>query len=435
MLDAIVDRRRPEGARSRGSSGTCWALPAAASRRPRRRGAARMTLEELTPWLFARTAGGIRWGLETTRELLAGAGDPHRQFRFAPRRRAPTGRGRWRRSATRRFARTGARRVGLYTSPHLVSFAERIRIDGRPADEAPHRRGGGASAAGDRAHGRHLLRGDHRDRLPLLRARRAWRSAVVEVGLGGRLDATNVLAPLVTAVTNVARTTRSTWASRLAAIAREKAGIFKAGVPALTAERGPRDAGGAAGSARRRPGRPSDRWRRRPSPRRAGRGRRGRSVLVPLRAPGASARCGSPLRGRAPGAERRSSRPSCWRCLPGGAPADVGGGGAGLRRGRAGRAASRWSGSAAPPGSSTWRTTRRARRRWPTPWTRLDLPRPLVAGGRHPRRQGLARDAGPAAGPRGRRRAHPPPLRPRRRAAGTRGGGSLGRAAGSGAAG
>src|SRR5690606_33664188 len=61
-------------------------------------------------------------------------------------------------------------------------------------------------------------------------------TAVVEVGLGGRLDATNVLTPLVTVVTNVALDHTAELGESLGAVAAEKAGIFKAGVPAIVGE-------------------------------------------------------------------------------------------------------------------------------------------------------------------------------------------------------
>jgi dihydrofolate synthase / folylpolyglutamate synthase len=80
--------------------------------------------------------------------------------------------------------------------------------------------------------------------------------AVVEVGLGGRLDATNVLDPLVSGVTNVGSTTPSTWAT-LEEIAFEKAGIFKPGVPALVGAREPEAPLECSGAARRRSAR---RW-------------------------------------------------------------------------------------------------------------------------------------------------------------------------------
>jgi dihydrofolate synthase/folylpolyglutamate synthase len=197
-----------------------------------------MRLDDLAEWLSARTTGGIRWGLERTKELLAGADDPHRRFRSVHV-GGTNGKGSVAalcESALR--ADPAGRRVGLYTSPHLVSFAERIRIDGRPApDEA-------ILAAAER-----LLPAIERTGATFFEATTAIaflcfadagvEVAVVEVGLGGRLDSTNVITPLATAVTNVALDHTQYLGESREAIAREKAGIFKPRIPALTGEADP----------------------------------------------------------------------------------------------------------------------------------------------------------------------------------------------------
>ncbi len=197
-----------------------------------------MRLGDLAEWLSARTTGGIRWGLERTEELLAGADDPHRRFRSVHV-GGTNGKGSVAalcESALR--ADAAGRRVGLYTSPHLVSFAERIRIDGRPAPEEA------IVAAAER-----LLPAIERTGATFFEATTAIAFlcfadagvdvAVVEVGLGGRLDSTNVITPLASAVTNVALDHTQYLGESLESIAREKAGIFKPRVPALTGETDP----------------------------------------------------------------------------------------------------------------------------------------------------------------------------------------------------
>jgi dihydrofolate synthase/folylpolyglutamate synthase len=197
-----------------------------------------MRLDDLAEWLSARTTGGIRWGLERTEELLAGADDPHRRFRSVHV-GGTNGKGSVAalcESALR--ADPAGRRVGLYTSPHLVSFAERIRIDGRPAPEEA------ILTAAER-----LLPAIERTGATFFEATTAIaflcfadagvEVAVVEVGLGGRLDSTNVITPLATAVTNVALDHTQYLGGSLEEIAREKAGIFKPGVPALTGDTNP----------------------------------------------------------------------------------------------------------------------------------------------------------------------------------------------------
>src|SRR5690606_5675739 len=204
-------------------------------RGPRRRGpgpGARMTLDELTPWLFARTSGGIRWGLERTEELLAGVGDPHRHFRSVLI-GGTNGKGSVAALCDSVLREAAGGRIGLYTSPHLVSFSERIRVDGVPvADDVLAAAAARLRASIERT-GASFFEATTAMAL-LAFADAGVEMAVVEVGLGGRLDATNLLTPLVTAVTNVARDHEEYLGDDLAGIAREKGGIFKEGVPALT---------------------------------------------------------------------------------------------------------------------------------------------------------------------------------------------------------
>ena len=137
--------------------------------------------------------------------------------------------------------RRAGHRVGLYTSPHLIRFHERIQVDGRPVTD-------GALAAlveevrracpwhdgGDE--GERLTYFEFATLLALLHfAREPVGVAVVEVGLGGRFDATNAVAPLVTAVSRIGFDHVQILGDTLGAIAREKAGIFKRGVPAVVA--------------------------------------------------------------------------------------------------------------------------------------------------------------------------------------------------------
>lgn len=128
--------------------------------------------------------------------------------------------------------RAAGHRTGLYTSPHLVDFAERIRAGG---GTMPHE--AIVALVGEL---RAALAGagiglTHFEFATLLAfewfARIGVEVAVVEVGLGGRLDATNVVQPLVTVVTTIGRDHEEFLGRELAGIAREKAGIAKRGVP------------------------------------------------------------------------------------------------------------------------------------------------------------------------------------------------------------
>lgn len=197
---------------------------------------AQLTLDELTPWLFSRTTGGIRWGLERTQELLAGVDDPHRRFRSVHI-GGTNGKGSVAALCDAVLRADGKMRVGLYTSPHLVSFRERIRVDGVPvADEVIV----GAAETLRPAIGRTGASFFEATTAMafLIFAEQGVDVAVVEVGLGGRLDATNVLTPAVTAITNVAVDHEEYLGTSPAGIAAEKAGILKRGVPAISAVEG-----------------------------------------------------------------------------------------------------------------------------------------------------------------------------------------------------
>ncbi len=132
----------------------------------------------------------------------------------------------------------GGHRVGVYTSPHLVSVRERIVADGVPID---------ADAFAEwttflRPHIERLDASFFEATTAIAFADLAARGVdvgVIEVGLGGRLDATNVITPLVSVVTKIAREHTEYLGDDLASIAREKAGIAKPGVPFVTGERDP----------------------------------------------------------------------------------------------------------------------------------------------------------------------------------------------------
>lgn len=125
-------------------------------------------------------------------------------------------------------------RVGLYTSPHLIRFNERIKINGKPIGNSDVV---SAFKAVRKVH--------HGDREPTFFEfatamaftefkRQGVQWAVVETGMGGRLDATNVVRPVVSVITNISLEHQSYLGSSLAEIAGEKAGIIKEGTPVIT---------------------------------------------------------------------------------------------------------------------------------------------------------------------------------------------------------
>jgi dihydrofolate synthase/folylpolyglutamate synthase len=179
--------------------------------------------------LYALAPRGALLGLERVREAATQFGHPER--RFSSLHVAGTnGKGSVSAMAAS-MGREAGLRVGLYTSPHLSRFTERIQIDGEPVSEDA------LVPTLD-----HVL-----DRCPELTffetatiaafqlfAELGVELAVVEVGLGGRLDATNVLeAPRATAITRIALDHTDRLGTTIASIAREKAGIVKPGVPVV----------------------------------------------------------------------------------------------------------------------------------------------------------------------------------------------------------
>lgn len=191
-------------------------------------------------WLDGLELLGVRLGLESMR-LIAGALD-HPEHSCAIVHVAGTN-GKGSVAAMLAHALTAAgHRTGRYTSPHLIDLEERVAIDGRPI----------APPALDAALGRvYEAVGQLRQsgalaaeptyfEVTTAAAFEVFRNAhvtigVVEVGLGGRLDATNIVAPVMTAITPVDRDHEAQLGTTLAAIAHEKAGIIKAGVPVAVA--------------------------------------------------------------------------------------------------------------------------------------------------------------------------------------------------------
>jgi dihydrofolate synthase / folylpolyglutamate synthase len=147
--------------------------------------------------------------------------------------------------------RAAGRRTGLYTSPHLVDFAERIRAGGLAM---PHDAIVGLVRELRTALAGAAIELTHFEFATLLAfewfARIGVEVGVVEVGLGGRLDATNVLAPLVTGITSIGHDHEDFLGRDLLGIAREKAGIAKAGVPLVVGPVAPDVEGAIADVAR-----------------------------------------------------------------------------------------------------------------------------------------------------------------------------------------
>jgi dihydrofolate synthase/folylpolyglutamate synthase len=142
-----------------------------------------------------------------------------------------------------RALRAAGRRTGRYTSPHLVSLTERVALDGAPIDDetfdalAAHVLEVEAACRADGRLHAHATFFEVTTAIALEAFRRAAVDvAVLEVGLGGRFDATNVVSPVATAIVSIDLDHMTQLGPTRAAIAAEKAGIARAGVPMVAGE-------------------------------------------------------------------------------------------------------------------------------------------------------------------------------------------------------
>jgi len=179
-------------------------------------------------------------GLERIRAVLAALGNPEKSYRVIHV-AGTNGKG-----STCAMIAAGLRaagiRTGLFTSPHLVEPTERIQIDGIPVTQAQFSRAFDVvhQAAGT------LELDAHPSYFETVAAMAFWlfrelsvQTAVVEVGLGGRLDATNVVEPALSVITPIDFDHQAYLGDSIEAIAGEKAGILKHGVPAVFARQQP----------------------------------------------------------------------------------------------------------------------------------------------------------------------------------------------------
>ncbi len=179
----------------------------------------------------------VDFNLERMEKLLHLLGDPHRAY---PVLHVAGTKGKGSVCALSATAlRAAGLRVGLYTSPHLLDYAERIQIDGQPiphihlVELVEHIKPFVAQVP-------YLTTFEITTALAFLYfALQNVQIAVVEVGLGGRLDATNVVRPQASVITPISYDHTQVLGNTLAQIAREKAGIIKEGRPLIVAKQEP----------------------------------------------------------------------------------------------------------------------------------------------------------------------------------------------------
>ncbi len=166
--------------------------------------------------------------LDNTHRLDTYFGHPHRQFP-AVHVAGTNGKGSVSHMLASVFQQSGYK-TGLYTSPHLLDFRERIRVNGKPIPEEEVTR----------------FINDHNQVIRKVSpsffemtvamafdyfAREEVEMAIIETGMGGRLDSTNIITPILTVITNIALDHTEFLGRDLSSIAREKGGIIKEGVP------------------------------------------------------------------------------------------------------------------------------------------------------------------------------------------------------------
>lgn len=201
-----------------------------------------MTYQEALAYLGSLEPLGIRPGLDRIRSLLARLGNPQDRFRSVLI-AGTNGKG----SVAAFLAsilREAGQRVGLYTSPHLVRFEERVVVGEEPIAEeqvaALTAEVRAAIEAGTSREGDQPTYFEATTALAFLQfSRRGVPIAVLEVGMGGRFDATNVVRPVACAITPISLDHTQWLGPTLRDIAYQKAGILRPGVPAVVARQDP----------------------------------------------------------------------------------------------------------------------------------------------------------------------------------------------------
>ena len=192
-------------------------------------------------YLYGLERHGIVFGLANIRNILKSLGNPHQKVK-AIHIGGTNGKGSTAAMIGSILGRSGYR-VGLYTSPHLISFTERIRIDDREITEQE------VARLTEQIRGAIRKRGipetftffDFTTAMAVLYFFEAGVDLVIlEVGLGGRLDSTNVVDPLLAIITNISLDHRDYLGGTLEEVAWEKAGIIKEGRGVVTAATQPR---------------------------------------------------------------------------------------------------------------------------------------------------------------------------------------------------
>jgi dihydrofolate synthase / folylpolyglutamate synthase len=191
-------------------------------------------LEDTLSWLYGTQSRGIKLGLAGIRALTEVLGNPQQSLPFIHV-AGTNGKGSVC-AMLESICRAQGLKTGLFTSPHLVSYNERIQVNRRPIPDAEIIRGISEIRT---VISRQDLNPSFFEITTALAFLHFLRSEVdivlLETGLGGRLDATNIVTPLVSVLTSIDLDHQRILGNSLAEIAQEKAGIIKQGVPVVSA--------------------------------------------------------------------------------------------------------------------------------------------------------------------------------------------------------
>ena len=199
-----------------------------------------MTYDGAIEFLYGLRLFGAKFGLENTFKLAALAGNPQAKLRFIHV-AGTNGKGSTC-AMLESIYRASGRRTGLFTSPHLVSFRERIQVNRQLISEDEVVR----LVTEIQPWLKEFPAGHHPTFFEVVAvmalnyfAAQGCEIVIWETGLGGRLDATNIVTPLASIITNIALDHQQWLGDTPAKIAAEKAGIIKPGVPVITAAEEP----------------------------------------------------------------------------------------------------------------------------------------------------------------------------------------------------
>ncbi len=189
--------------------------------------------DELLSWAYDLQKFGIKFGLSSTEWLLERLGNPHHGRKFIHI-GGTNGKGSVAAVLSAVLTASGLR-TGLYTSPHLIRFEERFRVNDRMIDrETTRELMARAREAVNEKEPPTFFEFTTAMALDLF-ARENTDFAIMEVGMGGRLDSTNIIRPLASIITTISLEHQQYLGDTLASIAGEKAGIIKSGVPLVSA--------------------------------------------------------------------------------------------------------------------------------------------------------------------------------------------------------